>query len=546
MREENVTAAAAGTTAGAEKGIDRKASSPMLQIQDLNIEFHDHSIPETVVYDFDLVMEEGDIVGIVGESGSGKTMSALALCGLLSRHDMKKTGRILFGGKELLTCSRAEMRTLQGSDISIIFQEPMTSLNPVKKIGWQVEEALRIHTKLSPEECRERALWALGEAELPEPEKVYEQYPHELSGGMRQRVMIAAAIVCHPKILVADEPTTALDVTIQAQIMELLLKLNREQKTAILFISHDLSLVRRLCRRVVVMQNGYIVEQGDVEEIFRHPKEEYTRRLIAAIPSCDGEKEEKDFAGAPVVMEAQHVQTGYDVAEGGLWGKKFRKQILQDVSFTLRQGEVLGLIGESGCGKSTLAKVLVGLKKDYSGRIEIPDHNVGMVFQDPYSSLNPSKTVGWILEEPLRVRGVRSKEERRGRVLEMLQRVELEEDLLNHYPGQLSGGQRQRVCIALALMNRPRVLIADEPVSALDVTVQAQVLEILAQLKEEMGLAILFISHDLRVVYQLCDRVMIMRRGEIVEEGSPKEIYFSHKHPYTGQLLKAAGILEDL
>lgn len=261
-----------------------KKQKPLLEVTDLNIEFHDHLIPETVVHDFDLTLEKGEIVGLVGESGSGKSMSALAIAGLLSRRDMQKRGTILFEGTNLLTCERSILRKIQGNDISVIFQEPMTSLNPVKKIGWQVEESLRIHTKLTKEERYQKAVQMLKDVELSDPEQVYHQYPHELSGGMRQRVMIAAAMICSPRILIADEPTTALDVTIQAQIVALLKRLNREKGTAILFISHDLSLIRQLCARVLVMQNGYVVENGRTEEIFEQPKEEYTKRLIAAIP----------------------------------------------------------------------------------------------------------------------------------------------------------------------------------------------------------------------------------------------------------------------
>lgn len=259
----------------------------LLEVIDLNIEFRDHLIPETVVYDFDLSLDTGDIVGIVGESGSGKSMSALAIAGLLNRHDMKKQGQILFEGINLLTCPRQELRKIQGNDIGIVFQEPMTSLNPVKKIGWQVEESLKIHTEMNKEERRRKAIEALQSVELEDPEGIYDKYPHELSGGMRQRVMIAAAIVCEPKILIADEPTTALDVTIQAQIIKLLEKINREKRTAILFISHDLSLVRQLCERIIVMQGGYIVETGSTEQIFHQPKQEYTKKLIAAIPRCE-------------------------------------------------------------------------------------------------------------------------------------------------------------------------------------------------------------------------------------------------------------------
>lgn len=262
----------------------------LLEVIDLNIEFRDHLIPETVVYDFDLSLDTGDIVGIVGESGSGKSMSALAIAGLLNRHDMKKQGQILFEGINLLTCPRQELRKIQGNDIGIVFQEPMTSLNPVKKIGWQVEESLKIHTEMNKEERRRKAIEALQSVELEDPEGIYDKYPHELSGGMRQRVMIAAAIVCEPKILIADEPTTALDVTIQAQIIKLLEKINREKRTAILFISHDLSLVRQLCERIIVMQGGYIVETGNTEQIFHQPEQEYTKKLIAAIPRCEKRK----------------------------------------------------------------------------------------------------------------------------------------------------------------------------------------------------------------------------------------------------------------
>lgn len=266
-------------------------SKEILKVTDLNIEFHDHLIPETVVYDFDLTLKEGEIVGLVGESGSGKSMSALAIAGLLSRRDMQKRGAILFEGKDLLTCDRSVLRSIQGNDIGVIFQEPMTSLNPVKKIGWQVEEALRIHTDMTRKERYQAAIRMLADVELCDPQRVYDQYPHELSGGMRQRVMIAAAMICGPKLLIADEPTTALDVTIQAQIVELLKRINREKKTAVLFISHDLSLVRQLCQRVLVMKDGYIVEQGSIEEIFCHPVEEYTKNLIAAIPKVTPKKE---------------------------------------------------------------------------------------------------------------------------------------------------------------------------------------------------------------------------------------------------------------
>lgn len=522
----------------------------LLTVKDLNIEFHDHLIPETVVYDFDLELEKGDIVGIVGESGSGKTMSALAVAGLLSRHDMKKTGEILFEGQNLLTCERRILRSFQGNDISMIFQEPMTSLNPVKKIGWQVEESLRIHTDLTQEERYAKAIQMLKEVELSDPEWVYQAYPHELSGGMRQRVMIAAAMICDPKILIADEPTTALDVTIQAQIVELLKKINREKETAILFISHDLSLVRKLCKRVMVMQGGYVVETGTAEEIFTNPKEDYTKRLVNAIPSCTllsrkEAEERKEDSGKKLALGCENLNAYYREETNGFWKRPERKQVLHEVSLKLFEGEIVGLVGESGSGKSTLAKILLGMIKDFDGRKDCIAEFPQMVFQDPYNSLNPAKRVGWILEEPLKNRTKLKKEERKEKVRAMLKRVGLEEGYAERYPKELSGGQRQRVCIAAALMLEPKLLIADEPVSALDVTIQAQVLKLLKEIHKEMGLSILFISHDLRVVQQICDRVVILKNGKIVEHGDVYEIYHYPKEEYTKELLAAAGMEKE-
>lgn len=514
----------------------------LLTVKDLNIEFHDHLTPETVVYDFDLELEKGDIVGIVGESGSGKTMSALAIAGLLSRHDMKKTGQIWFEGQDLLTCDRNTLRSFQGKDIGMIFQEPMTSLNPVKKVGWQVEESLRIHTELTPQERYEKAIQMLKEVELPDPEWVYHAYPHELSGGMRQRVMIASAMICDPKILIADEPTTALDVTIQAQIVELLKKLNRDKGTAILFISHDLSLVRKLCKRVMVMQGGYVVETAQAEEIFENPKEEYTKRLIQAIPSGQLLPRKKSVQRGALTAECENLNAYYREETNSLFKRPGRKQVLSQVNLQLYEGEIVGLVGESGSGKSTLAKTLLGMVKDFEGKKECVVRFPQMIFQDPYNSLNPGKKVGWILEEPLRNRTNLSKEERKEKVNVMLKRVGLSEDYAARYPKELSGGQRQRVCIAAALMLEPKLLIADEPVSALDVTIQAQVLKLLEDIQEEMKLSVLFISHDLRVVQKICDRVVILKNGKVVESGDVYEIYHHPKEAYTRELLMAAGM----
>lgn len=510
----------------------------LLHVEDLNIEFHDHLVPETVVFDFDLDMDEGEIVGLVGESGSGKSMSALAIAGLLSRHDMRKKGSIVFEGKEILNCPRGELRELQGDEICMIFQEPLTSLDPVKKIGWQVEESLKIHTTLTPEERKKRALEALADVELEDPERVYDSYPHELSGGMRQRVMIAAAMVGNPKLLIADEPTTALDVTVQSQIVELLKKINKEKKTAILFISHDLSLVSQLCQRVLVMQHGYVVEAGTAKQIFENPQKDYTKKLIAAIPKCK-EFEEDTEAGSNLV-EVEDVCVSFTKRKGR---KTETVDVLKHISMKIQSGEVLGLVGESGCGKSTLAKTIIGLLTPNQGTVVKKDDNTQMIFQDPYGSLNPSKTVGFIMEEPLKNLTKMSKEERSALAKEMINMVGLSEEYLTRYPSELSGGQRQRVCIAASLMLKPKLIIADEPVSALDVTIQAEVLNLMTKLHKELGLSFLFISHDLRVVHQMCDRILVMKNGEIVEEGNREQIYKNPKHEYTKQLLKSAGLL---
>ncbi|MCR4651495.1 MAG: ABC transporter ATP-binding protein [Lachnospiraceae bacterium] len=508
----------------------------LLKVEDLNIEFTDHKTPETVVYDFDLVLNEGDIVGLVGESGSGKSMSALAIAGLLSRHDMNKSGSIIFEGRELLNCPRSDLRELQGDKICMVFQEPMTSLDPVKRIGWQVEEGLRIHEKdLPDEEYKARAIAALKDVELDDAERVYNSYPHELSGGMRQRVMIAAAIVGHPRLLICDEPTTALDVSVQAQIVALLKKINKEKKTAILFISHDLSLVSQLCERVLVMKNGYIVESGTTDEIFRHPTHEYTRKLIGAIPNCD--EMAIDMVGDDTVARVNDLTVIYRKN-----GREFRA--VDKVSFEIHDKEILGLVGESGSGKSTIAKAMLGIEKKHTGTVEHMSEYPQMIFQDPYGSLNPSKTIGFILEEPLRnLRKDISKQERKEKVIEALKLVGLPEDFIKRKPSELSGGQKQRVCIAQTLILKPKLIIADEPVSALDVTIQQEILNLMLQLHEELDVSILFISHDLRVVYKMCDRIIVLKDGRIVEEGRPEDIYHDPKEEYTSMLLRSAGLI---
>ena len=513
----------------------------MLNVTDLHIEIEDSIIPETVVFDFDITVSAGEIVGIVGESGSGKSMSAHAIAGLLSRKDMKKQGSIMFEGEELLSVERSRLRKIQGDDIAVVFQEPMTSLDPVKTIGYQVEEALRIHRDLPDDELKKRAIKMLSDVELDNPESIYDKYPHELSGGMRQRVMIAAALICEPKLLIADEPTTALDVTIQAQIIELLKKINREMGTAILFISHDLSVIRSLCSRVVVMNRGRIVESGPVDEVFDDPKEEYTRHLIDAIPKFKKIASNNVGKDARPILEVKNVSARYKKVTGYFNPGIKQKVVVEDPSFTMYEGEIMGLVGESGSGNTTLGKTILGMLDDTDGQIIHYSEKPQMIFQDPYGSLNPSRTVGWILEEPLRIKGGYSPDERRDKAKAMLGLVGLDESYLKRKPKALSGGQRQRVCIALALMLEPKLIIADEPVSALDVTVQEQVINLLIKLNRELGIAILFISHDLKVVYELCSRIIVMKDGRIVEQGTDSQIYNNPKDPYTKQLLSSAG-----
>jgi ABC-type glutathione transport system ATPase component len=515
----------------------------MLDVIDLHIEIEDSLIPETVVYDFDLFVSPGEIVGIVGESGSGKSMSALAIAGLLSRKDMKKQGSIMFEGEELLSVARSRLRKIQGDDIAVVFQEPMTSLNPVRTIGFQVEEALRIHSNLSDEELKSAAIAMMKDVELDDAENLYYKYPHELSGGMRQRVMIAAALICDPKLLIADEPTTALDVTIQAQIIELLKKINKEKGTAILFISHDLSVVRSLCSRVLVMNKGRVVESGKVDDVFNDPQEEYTKNLIRAIPKFEKIAPSTDNKDKKPILEVDNVSARYKRVTGYFTPVNKQKYVVKNVSFTMYEGEILGLVGESGSGKTTLGKTILGMLNDTEGRIVHYSQMPQMIFQDPYGSLNPSKTVGRILEEPLRIRGGYTDGERREKAKRMLSLVGLDETYLARKPKALSGGQRQRVCIALSLMLEPKLIIADEPVSALDVTVQEQVINLLIKLNRELGIAILFISHDLKVVYELCSRIIVMKDGCIVEQGTDEEIYNNPSNPYTKQLLSSAGYI---
>ena len=508
---------------------------PLVEIKNLSIRFPEGNSTFEAVKGISFSIGKGEIVGVVGESGSGKSMSALALMGLLPKDAEIASGSLCFEGEDLVTMKPEKRRQLRGSKMAMVFQEPMTSLNPVLKIERQVGESLRIHTKLGNAEIHERVVQALSEVGLPDPEGLCGKYPHELSGGMRQRVMIAQAMINSPSLLIADEPTTALDCVVQAQILELLRKIHRTKGTSILFISHDLNVVRALCSRVIVVYKGEIVEEGKTEDVLLHPKHEYTRHLVASIP--EGEKGE---TSGEEILRLTDLNVFYDV-RGGLFRKKGKKHVIHDLNLSAKEGEIVGIVGESGCGKSTLSKTILGLHDNYTGEVKVRDGvRPQMVFQDPAGSLNPARTIGWILEEPLRLRGITDRAERKRRVREMLENVGLDESFVSRHPRELSGGQKQRISIGVALLMDPRLIIADEPVSALDVTVQSQILNLLLKLHAEKRMTILFISHDLNVVRGLCSRVMVIYKGVIVEEGLAEEVYEHPAHPYTKLLLEAA------
>ncbi len=508
---------------------------PLVDIENLSIHFPEGNSTFEAVKGISFSIEKGEIVGVVGESGSGKSMSALALMGLLPKDAKVASGKLCFLGEDLLTMKPEKRRQLCGSKMAMVFQEPMTSLNPVLKIERQVGESLKIHTKLTSAKIHEKVIRALAEVGLPDPEGLCSKYPHELSGGMRQRVMIAQAMINEPELLIADEPTTALDCVVQAQILELLRDIHRSKGTSILFISHDLNVVRALCSRVIVVYKGKVVEEGRTEDVLLHPKHEYTRHLVASIP--EGKKEE---CSGDDILSLKDLNVFYDI-RGGLFRKKEKKHVIHDLNLSAKEGEIVGIVGESGCGKSTLCKTILGLHDNYTGSVNIKKNvNPQMVFQDPAGSLNPARTIGWIMEEPLRLRGITDRAKRKKLVSEMLESVGLDESFISRHPRELSGGQKQRISIGVALLMDSRLIIADEPVSALDVTVQSQILKLLLKLHEEKKMTILFISHDLNVVRGICSRVMVIYKGVIVEEGLSEEVYEHPAHPYTKLLLEAA------
>ncbi len=556
-------------------------TSPLLSIRDLHVSFRlDRNTFFEAVKGVSLDVHAGETLAIVGESGSGKSVSALAIMGLLPKESalLDPASRIEFLGRDLLRLPENERRIRRGRDIGMIFQDPMSSLNPLFSIGTQIAESLRLHKGMSRRAAMVRAVELLAEVGLPEPGKRAAAYPFQLSGGQQQRVMIAMAIACEPKLLIADEPTTALDVTIQKQIIELIDALRRKHGMAVMWISHDLAVVGEIADRVVVMRHGEVREMGTTQAIFTQPQDAYTRALLQCHPPLDhtphrlaviddfmngtppattpkvSSRETADVS--PPLLRVDKLNKYFDFREG-LFGKR-RVHAVKDVSFTLSRGKTLGIVGESGCGKSTLALTLMRLHTADSGTIHLGDNDLQqmhrrsrpeqmaarrqlqIIFQNPYASLNPRFVVRDILLEPMRIHRLgKDDAERQRQAIALLDQVGLPVSSLSKYPHEFSGGQRQRIAIARALSLKPEILICDESVSALDVSVQAQVLNLLKDLQDELGVTYLFISHDLSVVKYMADDVMVMYQGEVVEMATAESLYHSAKHPYTEQLLGA-------
>jgi peptide/nickel transport system ATP-binding protein len=527
-------------------------SAPVLEISDLTVAIHGGGDRAHAAQGIDLSVGANEIVCVVGESGSGKSVTAQAVMGLLPKGLLSvKSGKIRLQGEELTQKSDAELRAIRGRQMAMVFQEPMTALNPVERVGKQIAEILEIHTTLDAKGRRERVLEVMRAVHLPDVEHMIDAYPHQLSGGQRQRIMIAAALVLDPALLIADEPTTALDVTTQAQILSLIREMQARKKTGVLFITHDFGVVSEIADRVVVMQFGRVVEQGPREEVLRRPRETYTRMLMAAVPSMI--PPQRTPATGAVTLEAKNLHKTY--GKRSFWQPRARVvNAVNDVTLQVRRGETLGIVGESGSGKSTVARCIARLVDPTSGKIAIEGRDIAslsesemrplrrgvqMVFQDPYRSLNPRRTVGEaIIEGPMNF-GV-SRDAALKRARQLMATVQLSPEALDRYPHQFSGGQRQRICIARALAMEPYLLIGDEPVSALDVSVQAQVLKLLDEVRRQFDLAVLFITHDLRVAAQVCDRLAVMQKGVIVEQGATADVFADPKHPYTRALFEAA------
>lgn len=537
-------------------------AEPVLTVDGLTVVVGGEGGPRPVVSDLAFTLGRGETLCIAGESGSGKSMTALAIMGLLPRPGARiEAGTIRFGDIDLATLDEAAMRRVRGDRIAMIFQEPMTSLNPVLTIGRQLVEAIEAHERVSRVQARRRAIEALTAVRIPEAASRMPQHPHELSGGMRQRVMIAMALALRPDVLIADEPTTALDVTVQGEVLELLRQLQRDLGTAIILITHDMGVVAEMADRVIVLREGRMVEAGAAEAIFADPQAAYTKELLAAVPRIGGGAgrvvtRPTSNAATPSVVSVRDLTVHFDL-HGGFLGRVDRRvHAVEGVSFEVGAGETLSLVGESGCGKSTTAKALAGLVP-YSGDIVVGGRNMAglarqdakamrrdiqMIFQDPFASLDPRMTVGDLVAEPMVIHGIATGAERRERVAGLFERVGLSPDQMSRYAHEFSGGQRQRICIARALALRPKLIVADESVSALDVSVQARVLELLRELQADFGIAYLFISHDMAVVENISDRVAVMYLGQIVETGTRDQIFSNPRHPYTRRLIEAVPV----
>ena len=528
-------------------------SEMVLSIENLTIDLPAWAERAHAVENVSLALGRDEIMCVVGESGSGKSVMARAALGLFpSRHVRPSGGRILFQGEDLLAANEARLRKLRGSRIAMIFQEPMTALNPLLTIGRQIEEAIEVHQPQARDR-RKRVLDMLASVHLPDPQSIYGAYPHQVSGGQRQRAMIAMALVLEPDVLIADEPTTALDVTTQAQILALIREVQRTRHMGVLFITHDFGVVAEIAHRIVVMQHGRVVEQGAATDILETPREDYTRMLLAAVPDLVPAARDKDFSREAVALHVAGLEKNYR-SRRGLLGRAVRSvHAAKAVRFEIRRGETLGIVGESGSGKSTVARCVTRLVEPDAGEIRIGNvdfaslsqaalrpvrKRIQMVFQDPYSSLDPRQTVGNLIAEGPIVHGI-SAGKALQRARELLELVGLDARATDRYPHEFSGGQRQRIGLARALALDPEILVADEPVSALDVSVQEQVLRLLAEIRERLGLTMLFITHDLRVAAQVCDSIAVMRHGEIVEMGSTKSVFAQPRHAYTRELLAA-------
>jgi peptide/nickel transport system ATP-binding protein len=566
-------------------GQDRLAATamPVLSVNNLQTSFFTGSSFTPVVRGISFDVMAGETLAIVGESGSGKSVTAFSIMRLLAEEKARIEGSVKLDGRELLSLSEAEMRKVRGNTISMIFQEAMTSLNPVLTIGQQIVEALRLHKPLSGPAAEVEAIRLLERVQIPAAKNRYNDYPHNFSGGMRQRAMIAMALACKPKVLIADEPTTALDVTIQAQILKLIKQLQVEENMGVVFITHDMGVVAEIAERTVVMLRGEAVESGSTEAVFERGEHPYTRALLNAVPrlgSMNGKKYPQSFpaidgatglakkdsiagiaiAGdAPVVLKVEGLTTRFDIRSGFFGKVSNRIHAVEDVSFDLRAGETLSLVGESGCGKSTIGRSIMRLVEPKTGSVEIAGQqimtmppkrlrevrrHIQMIFQDPFASLSPRRTVGQAIAEPFLTHGLGSRTEAERLVGELLQRVGLEPGMAKRLPHQFSGGQRQRICIARALALSPKVIVADESVSALDVSVKAQIINLMMQLQHSLGLSYIFISHDMAVVERISHRVAVLYLGEIVEIGSRADIFENPQHDYTKRLLAAVPIAD--